>query len=222
MIECRQLSFRYPGDTFSLAIDSLSIAAGEKVAIIGPSGCGKTTLLKLISGMLSPADGTICLDGQDLSALSRSGRQAHRIRHIGLVQQQFELLDYLTVRENILLPYRVTSALTLDSQAHDRAEQLMQRVGIEQHGERYPQQLSQGERQRTAICRGLVTAPQIILADEPTGNLDPTNQSKTVELLLEQADQIGATVVMVTHEPTLLPHFERTIDLLELRKEANA
>ncbi|MDF1755679.1 MAG: ABC transporter ATP-binding protein [Verrucomicrobiales bacterium] len=220
MVECSNLVFQYPGDSFSLKIADLEIAKSEKVAIIGPSGCGKTTLLQLISGILTPRSGEISVDGQIVSKLSKKERQAFRIQNIGLVPQRFELLDYLTVIENVLLPYRISSSLNLGKDDANRALDLMKRVGIGTYSDRQPEQLSQGERQRTAICRGLITTPKVILADEPTGNLDPENQSKIVDLLLEQADNIGATVIMVTHEPSLLPLFERTIDLLELRSSS--
>ncbi|MDF1815833.1 MAG: ABC transporter ATP-binding protein [Verrucomicrobiales bacterium] len=217
MIHCENLVFQYSDDNFSLKIPTLEIGKSEKVAIIGPSGCGKTTLLKLISGILRPESGTIKIDGQLVSNLSRKGSQEFRIQNIGLVPQRFELLDYLTIEENVLLPYRISAALPLHSEAKNRAGKLMKRVGITRHSDRFPELLSQGERQRTALCRGLITSPKVILADEPTGNLDPENQSKITDLLLEQAADIGATVVMVTHEPTLLPLFDRTINLMEVR-----
>lgn len=218
MIECDSLSFSYPDDTFSLEIPGLTIRKAETVAVIGPSGCGKTTLLKLLCGILRPSSGTIRIGDEEVSSLAGDDVQSFRVRNIGLVPQQFELLDYLTVKDNVILPYHIDGALGMRSEVDQRAESLMKRVGVDQHRHRFPDQLSQGERQRTAICRGLITSPKVILADEPTGNLDPDNQANTVDLLLEQAGEIEATVVMVTHEPTLLPLFERTIDLLELRK----
>lgn len=217
MVSCKNLQFRYPGESFSLSIPCLEIKNERKVAVIGPSGSGKTTLLNLLSGILAPHHGEIHVNDQSIHTLNDKQRREFRIGSIGLVPQRFELLDYLTVEENVLLPFRITSTRPLNADAKARAEHLMERVSIIQHRQRYPNQLSQGERQRTAICRGLVTSPAVILADEPTGNLDPTNQGKTVDLLLEQADEIDATVLMVTHEPSLLSHFERTVNLLELR-----
>ncbi len=217
MIACENLSFAYPGESFSLEIASFSVDRGETVAVTGPSGCGKTTLLRLIAGILVPRGGSVRVGEQMVSALSRRERQAFRIEQIGIVQQEFELLDYLTVVENVLLPYRISARVRLTGEARLRADRLLGRLGIDGLGEKYPQQLSQGERQRTAICRGLVTAPGLILADEPTGNLDPENQSRSVALLLEQAAEMGATVVMVTHEPSLLPLFTRTVHLPDLR-----
>lgn len=219
MIECDPLTFRYPDDTFSLEIPGISIRKAETVAVVGPSGCGKTTLLKLLCGILRPSSGKIRIGDEEISTLSGDEVQSFRIRNIGLVPQQFELLDYLTVKDNVILPYHIDGGLRMTSEIDDRAESLMNRVGVARHRNRFPDQLSQGERQRTAICRGLITSPKVILADEPTGNLDPENQANTVDLLLEQAREIEATVVMVTHEPSLLPLFEQTIDLLELRKK---
>ena len=170
-----------------------------------------------MSGILTPEQGSIEIDKQVVTDLSKADRSRLRVKNIGLVPQQFELLDYLTVRENILLPFRVSGSQSLDEKAEQNADLLMDRVGIQQHRDRLPDQLSQGERQRTAICRGLVATPKAIFADEPTGNLDPENQAKIVDLLLEQADEIGATVLMVTHEPSLLPQFDRTINIRDLR-----
>ncbi len=218
MIVCEDLLFRYPGESFALSIPSLKILDGEKTALIGPSGCGKTTLLKLIAGIFTPESGTVSVCGETPASMTVGERQRFRIRTMGLVPQNFELLDYLSVRENILLPYRVSGALSLNDSARQRCAELADRVGISHHLDRFPNQLSQGERQRAAMCRGLVTAPKLILADEPTGNLDPENQEKTVGLLLEQANAIGATVLMVTHEPTLLKHFARSLNLIGLRK----
>ncbi|MEO0414773.1 MAG: ATP-binding cassette domain-containing protein [Verrucomicrobiota bacterium] len=200
-----------------MKIDSFYVEQGQTVAVIGPSGCGKTTLVSLIAGIQKAEAGSIRIGDSLITELGEKAVRRFRLAKVGLVPQRFELLDYLTVRENVLLPYRLGTELSLDAEVQDRAENLMQSVGIEKLGDRLPENLSQGERQRTAICRGLITKPQLILADEPTGNLDPTNQEKTVQLLLEQSVAMGATVLMVTHEPSLLPQFERTVDLMELR-----
>ena len=218
MIVCQDLLFRYSRESFALEIPSLKIAKGETRALIGPSGCGKTTLLKLIAGILIPESGSITVAGERLDSYTEAARQRFRIQTMGMVPQNFELLNYLTVRENILLPYRISGPLLLDEPARHRCEQLAESVDITAHLDRFPDQLSQGERQRAAMCRGLVTRPSLILADEPTGNLDPENQEKTVALLLEQATEIDATVLMVTHEPSLLNHFSRSLNLSELRK----
>ena len=221
MISCNDLSFSYSDEAFSLEIEKLSIDSAEKVALVGPSGSGKTTLLKLLSGILFPERGKIEIDSQMVTELSKTERSRFRIKNIGLVPQQFELLDYLTVRENILLPFRVSGSQSLNKEVEQNADVLMERVGIHQHRDRLPNQLSQGERQRTAICRGLVAQPKAIFADEPTGNLDPENQARIVDLLLEQANEIGSVVLMVTHEPSLLPQFDRALDILDLRRIIN-
>lgn len=218
MIVCEDLLFCYPGESFSLGIPTLKISDGERIALIGPSGCGKTTLLKLIAGILMPESGSVSVCGEIPASMTAGERQQFRIRTMGLVPQNFELLDYLTVRENILLPFRISSALSPDQAARERCDELADRVGLSHYLDRFPDQISQGERQRAAMCRGLVTRPKLILADEPTGNLDPVNQEKTVGLLLEQAAEIDATVLMVTHEPVLLKHFERSLNLMDLRE----
>lgn len=222
MIRIEQLRFSYPADAFSLRIDRLEVGTGESVALIGPSGCGKTTLLNLVSGILLPDSGKVVVDGRSLPEEPLAQRQAFRLARIGMVPQNFELLDYLTIRENILLPFRLGVLADGEGNAGSRAAELGGRAGIAGHLEKFPGQLSQGERQRAALCRGLVTSPGLILADEPTGNLDPENQDRIVALLLEEARRIGATVLMITHDPVLLPRFDRVVDVLALRKEANA
>jgi putative ABC transport system ATP-binding protein len=222
MIRIEQLRFAYPADAFVLRVDRLEIAVGECVALIGPSGCGKTTLMNLVSGILVPDAGVVHVDGIPLSQEGLASRQAFRLGRVGLVPQNFELLDYLTVRENILLPFRLGSPGLVDRAGEERCAELAGRVGISAHLAKVPGQLSQGERQRAALCRSLVTSPRLILADEPTGNLDPENQDRIVALLLEEARRIGATVLMITHDPLLLPRFDRVIDVMDLRKEAGA
>lgn len=216
MIEARDIVFAYPTAAFRLELPSLVVARGETVALVGPSGCGKTTLLQLLAGVEIPQSGSLNVAGVEWGALSRAARQAHRLGKIGLVPQNFELLEYLTVRENILLPCRLGSALGAVREREERCDSLAERAGIEGHLSKYPGHLSQGERQRAALCRGLIGQPDLILADEPTGNLDPQNQDRIVSLLLEEARLIDATVIMVTHEPGLLPRFDRALDLRDL------
>ncbi len=220
MIRCDKLQFTYPGEAFDLKLESLEVENGEAVAIVGPSGCGKTTLLNLVSGNLLPDRGKIEVAGTVVHELKQRERQQFRIQKIGLIPQSFDLLDYLTVRENIMLPYRVSGALQMDGEVLTRCQELAGRTGIEQHLDKLPGQMSTGERQRVAVCRGLINLPELILADEPTGNLDPENQDKIVTLLLEEAKRIGATVMMITHERELCSRFDRTIDVMALRKEA--
>lgn len=209
--------FRYEGDRFELAIDELSIESTQPTAIIGPSGSGKTTLLRLIAGVLRPSAGTVRVLGQTVSGMTDTQARAFRIKNIGLVFQEFELVDYLSARDNILLPMRLSRALTLDTAARQRVDELAQATGITHLLDKEPAQLSQGERQRVAICRSLVTGPSLLLADEPTGSLDPENQKKIVELLRDSAAKAGAGLVMVTHDHELLDYFDRVIDLPSIK-----
>jgi len=201
---------------FRIDIPKLGVEAGEKVAVIGPSGRGKTTLLHLLAGVLVPSAGRIVVDGIDISALGREDRQDYRALRMGMVFQEFELLAYLDVIDNVLLPYRVSPVLTLDDEARERAEALVQEVGLDGKQRRYPRHLSQGERQRIAVCRALVTRPAILLGDEPTGNLDPDNRNHIIETLWRYSDCAEAPLVVVTHDHELLGRFDRTIDVTEL------
>ena len=213
MIQIRQLKFGYPESSFRLNIPELEIQDAEKVAVIGPSGCGKTTLLNLISGILIPDQGELTAGDVDLRKLNDSQRRAYRISQIGFVFQEFELIDYLNVRENILLPYYINQTLKLDESVQTRARDLAASMQIEQYLNSRIDQISQGERQRVAICRALLTQPQILLADEPTGNLDPANKRLIRDLLLEHATRTNAILIMVTHDDRLLDEFDRTIDI---------
>ena len=212
MISIEDLRFRYPEGDFALHVPELSVGRAERVAIIGPSGSGKTTLLNLIAGIRTPQDGTIRTGEVEVSRLDDAARRDHRIRHIGLVFQEFELLEYLDVLDNILLSYRINGSLALGEAVRKRAVDLAQQVGIGDKLDRYVDQLSQGERQRVAVCRALLTRPSLLLADEPTGNLDPTNKGRVLDILFEYAEAEGATLVTVTHDHDLLERFERIID----------
>ena len=222
MILCENLRFTYPAESFQLAIEAFSVEKGESVALIGPSGCGKTTLMNLLSGILSPDGGQVIVNGVVVNELPMAARQRFRLGTIGLVPQNFELLDYLTIRENILVPCRVGSQLRLTGEIEARCGDLAERAGIAAHLDKFPRQLSQGERQRAALCRGLVTSPPLLLADEPTGNLDPENQDKIVSLLLGEAARIGASALMITHDPVLLPRFDRVVEVIKLRQKGGA
>lgn len=216
MIECEDLVFHYRGGEFSFRIPSCRIDDGETIALVGPSGCGKTTFLNLLAGILVPDRGQIRVDGVVLNDLNFAGRQSFRRERIGLVPQDFELLDYLSVRENLLVPFRIGGGFGGLRETAKRAEELAVRAGLKSRLHQFPDRLSQGEKQRTALCRGLVLSPRLILADEPTGNLDPENQERVVDLMLEEAGRIGATIVMITHEPTLRPKFGRVLEMPEL------
>jgi putative ABC transport system ATP-binding protein len=155
------------------------------------------------------------VDGTDVSALGREDRQDYRALRMGMVFQEFELLEYLDVIDNVLLPYRISPVLALDEEARRRVQELVQQVGLDGKQRRYPCHLSQGERQRIAVCRALVTRPAILLGDEPTGNLDPDNRDQIMDTLWRYSDETEAPLVVVTHDHELLGRFDRTIDVRE-------
>lgn len=216
MIQLYRLHFKHDSGGFSLDLPALDIARGETIAIIGPSGSGKTTLLNLLAGILHPDQGSIIIDDMTLSDLGDAVARNFRANHIGLIFQEFELLEYLNVLDNILLPYRINKELQLSSEVSNRAAALADRTGISDKLDRFPDQLSQGERQRVAVCRALVTQPALLLADEPTGNLDPENKTIVLDLLLAMAKEQNATLITVTHDHDLVSRFDRVIDFAEL------
>lgn len=217
MLELTAVDFSYRGSSFSLHVPKLQIDAGEKVAIIGPSGSGKTTLLNLIAGILLPDAGEISFGSVRVDALNDRDRRRYRITHIGFVFQEFELLDYLDVMDNILHPYRITRALQLDSGVRQRAGRLAGQMDIGDKLGRSVGKLSQGEKQRVALCRALLPGPRLILADEATGNLDPHNKIHILDLLFDSVDRHDATLLAVTHDHELLPRFDRVIDFRDFQ-----
>ena len=220
MIHIHALTFHHQHGEFRLHIPELTVAQSEKVAVIGPSGSGKTTLLHLIAGIFLPNTGEICIGDVRVHALTDAERRDFRITSIGLVFQDFELLDYLNVLDNILHPYRITRALILDKSVRTRARELAKKMGIEDKLGRFPDELSQGEKQRVAICRALLPQPKLILADEATGNLDPENKQIILDLLFESVNDHDATLLAVTHDHDLLSRFDRVIDFQHFRKGA--
>ena len=212
MIRISDLQFRYPRGEFRLEIDELVVESGTAVAFVGPSGSGKTTLLNLIAGIATPSRGRVETAEIVVSELSDAARREFRISNVGLVFQEFELLEYLSVLDNVLLPYRIHPSMRLDGTVRDRARELTERMGIGHLNERRPGELSQGERQRLAVCRAVLPDPPLLLADEPTGNLDPANKGKVMDLLLDYAGEVGATLVTVTHDHALLPSHDRVVD----------
>jgi putative ABC transport system ATP-binding protein len=218
MIGVRSLGFRYPGGGFRLSVPALEVESGEKVAVIGPSGSGKTTLLNLIAGIEVPERGEIRVDGERIDGLGDAARRDFRITRVGFVFQDFELLDYLSVLDNILHPYRITGALRLTREVRGRAADLARRLGIGDKLRRFAADLSQGEKQRAAICRALLPRPRLILADEATGNLDPENKSHILDLLFASVLREDATLLAVTHDHELLPRFDRVVDFRDFRQ----
>lgn len=203
---------------FSLSVDALRLGPGECVACIGPSGSGKTTLVHLIAGILAADVGQITVGGARVDRLDEAARRAFRAREIGLVFQEFELLDYLDARDNVLVPYRLMGRVARADwdAARARAADLFGALGLDGKERRRPSELSQGERQRVAIARALVTEPAVILCDEPTGNLDPRTAATALDRLLGEAKRRGAALLMVTHDHTLLERFDRTFDVRDL------
>ena len=216
LIQIKHLQFGYRVGAFRLAVESLHIEAQERVALIGPSGCGKTTLLNLLAGILVPTMGEIDVEGTCISGLNQEDRQDFRALHMGLVFQEFELLEYLTVLDNILLPFRLNPILQLTKAVQERAQTLYDKVGLSDKTKRYPAHLSQGERQRVAVCRALVTQPMVIFGDEPTGNLDPVNRDIVMDILSDYSESSKAPLVIVTHDHELLGRFDRTMDIREV------
>ncbi|HEX9818719.1 MAG TPA: ABC transporter ATP-binding protein [Methylomirabilota bacterium] len=176
---------------------SLTIAGGEIVVLVGRSGSGKSTLLNLIAGIDRPTAGTVAVNGTDLTALDEQARTRFRRRHIGFVFQFFNLIPLLTVEENLLLPLDLNGRA--DEKGVARARALLERVGLAGRGDSFPERLSGGEQQRVAIARALIHEPDIILADEPTGNLDADTAAGVLDLLDALAREAGRTVLMATH-----------------------
>jgi putative ABC transport system ATP-binding protein len=212
LILIKDLDFHYPVGDFRLRIAEFQVAQSQKVAVIGPSGSGKTTLLNIIAGILTPVQGTVSVDTIKISELRDDERRHFRVQNIGFVFQDFELLEYLNVLDNILHPYRITAALTLNKEVRNRAVKLANDMGISHYLKRHPDDLSQGEKQRVAICRALLPRPKFIFSDEATGNLDPKNKTRILDLLFKSAEEHDATLLAVTHDYELLKRFDRVID----------
>jgi putative ABC transport system ATP-binding protein len=203
-------------DQFSLHLPRLGISRGERVAIIGPSGCGKTTLLGLLTGNLVPRSGRVVVSATEISGLGDAERRRFRVTRMGLVFQSLALVEYLDVLDNILHCYRITNALRLDDAVRSRARALARELGLEDKLRRPVGALSQGERQRVAIGRALLSKPEVLLADEATGNLDPVNKGRILDLLFAQLDEDRSTLIAVTHDHELLPRFDRVLDFREI------
>ncbi|HVS67834.1 MAG TPA: ABC transporter ATP-binding protein [Mycobacteriales bacterium] len=192
---------------------SVEIAAGEFVSVIGPSGSGKSTLLHLAGGLDKPDSGEVWVDGENIATLSAAALARLRRRQVGFVFQFFHLIPNLTVRENVTLPV----VLDGGSQADGRVDELIDRVGLSARARHLPGELSGGEMQRVAIARALVNQPQLILADEPTGNLDRATGGEILAVLEEQVAQAGAALLMVTHDETAAGRADRTLHVVDGR-----
>jgi len=190
---------------------SLELASGENVAVMGPSGSGKSTLLNILGTLEAPTSGRVLLDGQDTATLNEPALAALRNRQIGFVFQDHHLLPQCSVLENVLLPTIAHGAAT--PAVMDRARDLVARVGLADRADHRPAELSGGERQRAALARALIHTPVLLLADEPTGNLDRTSAAKIAELLLQLQAAEGTMLVVVTHSPALAARMKRRLEL---------
>jgi putative ABC transport system ATP-binding protein len=216
MIQLRQVSRTVTSGAGPLTIlqpTSLEIARGRSVAITGPSGSGKSTMLGLMAGLDAPTSGQILIDGVDITALSEEALARLRGEKIGIVFQFFHLIPSLTAFENVLVPMEIAGA----RDAPARARALLSEVGLSERGHHYPSQLSGGEQQRVAIARALANNPPIILADEPTGNLDTETGRQVIELLMAVNRDRSRTLVLVTHDPALAAFADEVIALRDGR-----
>ncbi len=207
MLQVRNLTKRY-ADTAVFAAVSLDVAPGEFVAIVGESGVGKSTLLNCMAGLDTWDEGSVHLNGQDLNSLSDDQRALLRRRHVGFVFQAFHVLPHLDVAQNVALPL-----LLLDQPDDARVKAMLDAVGLGDLGARLPQQLSGGQLQRVAIARALVHRPRLLLADEPTGNLDPATAVLVMDALIAQTREQGASLVLVTHSEAAAARADRRLHL---------
>ena len=213
-ISCKQLSRAYiKGETAIRPLDGLDldIPRGDFLALMGPSGSGKTTLLNLIAGIDSPTEGTLSVDGTDISTLSRNKLAAWRSVHVGYVFQLYNLVPVLTAYENVELPLLLHKLSR--AERHRRIVTALERVGIDDRSNHFPRQLSGGQEQRVAIARAIVTDPEIIVADEPTGDLDKPSAHAVMQLLQSLNQELGKTIIMVTHDPKTTQYAQRTLHL---------
>jgi putative ABC transport system ATP-binding protein len=217
-IELRKLTRRLPsGDRLLTILDGvdLAIAAGESVAVLGPSGSGKSTLLALMAGLDRPTAGEVLLDGEPIQALSEDRLALLRRHKIGFVFQSYQLLANLTARENVLLPLELLGV----AGARVRADELLATVGLGERGHHYPSQLSGGEQQRVALARAFAARPPLLLADEPTGNLDSATGTRVLEILTDLQRREGTTLVLVTHDSAVARRADRLVHLRDGRIE---
>ena len=194
------------------------VAKGQAVAIMGPSGCGKTTLLNLLGGVDRPSSGSILVDGQDVGAMTERALETYRLMKVGFVFQFYNLIPSISALENIELP--LLMAGEPESRSHERARAILDMLGLGQKGQKRPEELSGGEQQRVAVALALANDPALILADEPTGNLDSANGDAIAALLCSLASDYGKTVVMVSHDPKIAAHFPSVFSMRDGSFEA--
>ena len=225
-ITIRNLAFGWRRDRTDIDIAAFDLGAGERVFLRGPSGSGKSTLLSLIGGVITPRSGRIEVLGTDMAKLSAAGRDAVRASRMGVVFQMFNLVPYLTVEENVLLPCRFSSArrkriASAGSTPAREAARLLERLGLPADiARRRASDLSVGQQQRVAVARALIGSPELILADEPTSALDTDAREAFIQLLIEECGRSGSSLLFVSHDLSLAAHFDRTADLPALNGAA--
>jgi len=215
IISVRDLEFTYGEGTVSLKVldvKSWSVRKGEQIAISGPSGSGKSTLLYVLAGLLLPTRGNVQVCGVNLENLSETERDRFRARYVGFIFQNFNLLQGYTALENVLLGMTFSSA----GARREEARELLSEMGLEKRLKHYPSQMSLGEQQRVAVARALANHPELILADEPTGSLDPLNTKEVLRLLREACEHHGCTLIVVSHEAEVVETFPVKVDFLKL------
>lgn len=215
ILQIKDLHFQYPASDFKIEISDIKITQGSKIAISGKSGSGKTTLIHLISGILRPQSGEILFYDKSITDMNDKEIRKHRISNIGFIFQEFELLEYLNVMDNLILPYKINKSLVLDAEIKDKAKEIANRIGIGNKLDQHPKQLSGGERQRLAIARALITSPPLIIADEPTGNLDEKTSNIVMDEITDQVSYTNSTLIMISHNNELISSFDETIDIQE-------
>jgi len=200
------------GSLRALDCPRITVEAGTSLAVMGPSGCGKSTLLGLLAGLAVPTHGSVTIGSVRISELTERQRVAFRRRSLGMVYQADNLLPHLTVEENVGLQLAISRGETSETQRDDPSV-VLERLGLSQLAQRLPDQLSGGQRQRVAVARAIIHRPAVILADEPTGALDAANARIVIDLLVEVQQEIGATLVLVTHDPEIATHVDRVVQL---------
>lgn len=221
IIELHNLKFSWHAEKPILDVDNLRILVGEKIFLQGPSGCGKSTLLNLIAGIHSPVDGSISVAGSDLNTLSASSRDRFRADNIGLIFQQFNLLPYLSVHQNVLLPchfsqLRSKRACEEYGSIEAAGLSLLKELGLEGYFNYAVTDLSIGQQQRVAAARALIGSPSIVIADEPTSALDSDSREGFIKLLIRECDHHNITLIFVSHDRQLTKHFSRVIDFKQM------
>ena len=223
VVQMEGVRFRWPGrQGFALGIDKFEVAVTEKLLLIGPSGSGKSTLLSLLCGIVTPDEGRIRVLDKELSSMDAAARDRARVEHFGIIFQMFNLLPYLSVIDNVLLPLSFSKKrrqrAAEGSSSSAEARRLLARLGLDPDMlvQRSAARLSVGQQQRVAAARALIGRPEILVADEPTSALDRKHQRHFLELLFSEGEAAGTTVVMVSHDETLAPEFDRVVDLTEI------